>query len=235
MGPSLVIIALVSTIYESVYLYYQLRVTIEEREQLKRENVESQLEGLRNQVNPHFLFNSLNTLTYLIPEDPDKAVEFVRRLSHTYRYILEIRDKKLVTLREELEFLKAYRFLVQERFGDKLRIETDVPAGMEERHVISLALQMLLENAVKHNIISQSRPLHIHIFVDNDQLVVRNKLQPRQQSQPSTGTGLENIRHRYQFFTQKEVKVKAREGIFEVRLPLLNLQEEQRTESATLP
>ena len=118
---TLMIVALVGTLYESAFLYDRWKKSILETEQLKRENIESQLEGLKSQVNPHFLFNSLNTLTYIIPEDPDKAVHFVQKLSKVYRYILEIRDKKLISLEEELSFLHAYLFLVLERFGDNLR------------------------------------------------------------------------------------------------------------------
>ena len=124
---TLMIVALVSTLYESAFLYDRWKKTIIETEQLKRENIESQLEGLKSQVNPHFLFNSLNTLTYIIPEDSDKAVQFVQKLSKVYRYILEIRDKKLISLEEEIHFLYAYLFLVQERFGDNLRAKIQVP------------------------------------------------------------------------------------------------------------
>ncbi len=231
--PSLVIIALVSSIYEGVYLYYQLKQSIEEKEQLKRENIQSQLQGLRNQVNPHFLFNSLNTLIYLIPEDPDRAVKFVNKLSKTYRYILEIRDKKLVSLSEEFEFLKAYLFLIKERFGENLHVKVDIPDHFLDHQIVSLSLQILLENAIKHNIISTQKPLTIEVFVKNDQwLVVRNNLQKKKQVANSTGAGLQNIRNRYRFFSDREVEVIVTTQHFIVTLPLIPTKESAKIEYA---
>jgi LytS/YehU family sensor histidine kinase len=225
--PSLMIIALISSIYESIYLYQQLKTSIQEKEELKRENIQSQLEGLKSQVNPHFLFNSLNTLTYLIPEDADRAVEFVRKLSQTYRYILEIRDKKLVSLREELDFLHAYLFLLKERFGENLQINIHVDSSCLDRQMVSLSLQLLIENAIKHNIISTQKPLFIELSVNpQGHLVVKNNLQKKQQSMPSTGTGLQNIRNRYRFFSDEAVEVITTARHFIVTLPLLEPQKE---------
>ena len=219
---SLTIILLVSALYEGVYFYDRWRASMVEQERLRREYVESQLAGLRDQVNPHFLFNSLNTLAYLIPEDPQRAVHFVRKLSKVYRYILEMRDKQLIPLAEELAFLDAYVFLLQERFGDNLRVDIDIPAARREDRVVPLSLQMLFENAIKHNVISQDRPLTIRVFVeDGDHLVVTNKLQVRPQATPSTGVGLENIRNRYAFFCDRPVVVTQTDEAFRVELPLL--------------
>ncbi len=224
--PSLTLIALISSIYESAYLYKQLKISIQEKEQLKRENIQSQLESLKNQVNPHFLFNSLNTLTYLIPEAPERAVKFVRKLSKTYRYILEIKDRKLATLKEELEFLNAYEFLLRERFGQNLTVEINIPDDYQKHSIISLSLQMLIENAIKHNIISSQHPLRIEVFVNHHgQLIVRNNLQRKKQVAPSTGTGLQNIRNRYRFFSDKEVEVITTTQYFIVSLPLIETQE----------
>jgi two-component system LytT family sensor kinase len=225
--PSLTIIALISSIYESIFLYQQLKKSIQEKEELKRENIQSQLEGLKSQVNPHFLFNSLNTLTYLIPEDSERAVEFVRKLSQTYRYILEIRDKKLVSLREELDFLDAYLFLLKERFGDNLRISIEIDPVHLDRQMISLSLQLLIENAIKHNIISAGKPLFIKLHIsEQGHLIIQNNLQKKKQSMPSTGTGLQNIRNRYRFFSDEEVEVITTAQHFIVSLPLLEAQKE---------
>ncbi len=219
---SLTIILLVSALYEGVYFYDRWRASMVEQEKLRREYVESQLAGLRDQVNPHFLFNSLNTLAYLIPEDPQRAVQFVRKLSKVYRYVLEMRDKQLIPLAEELAFLDAYVFLLKERFGDNLQVDIDIPAGRREDRVVPLSLQMLFENAIKHNIISHDKPLTIRLFVeDDDRLVVLNKLQVRNQPTHSTGIGLENIRSRYAFFCDRPVVVEQTEAAFRVELPLL--------------
>ena len=139
-----------------------------------------------------------------------------------YRYILEMRDKQLIPLAEELAFLDAYVFLLQERFGDNLRVDIDIPAARREDRVVPLSLQMLFENAIKHNVISQDRPLTIRVFVeDGDHLVVTNKLQVRPQATPSTGVGLENIRNRYAFFCDRPVVVTQTDEAFRVELPLL--------------
>ncbi|MCB0569359.1 MAG: histidine kinase [Phaeodactylibacter sp.] len=218
---TLMIVALVGTLYESVFLYDRWKRTIIEAERLMRENVESQLEGLKNQVNPHFLFNSLNTLSYLIPEDSQRAVHFVQKLSKVYRYILEIRDKKLITLREELEFLHAYLFLLQERFGDNLKVALRADESAYNHYLVPLSLQILFENAIKHNIISSDKPLFIELWVEGGRLVVRNKLQRKKQVMPSTRLGLQNIRNRYAFFSDEEVSVVETDECFTVSLPLI--------------
>lgn len=220
--------ALVLSIYEGFYFYHRWRQSVLEAERLRRENMQSQLEGLKSQVNPHFLFNSLNTLTYLIPEDSDRAVRFVQQLSKVYRYILEIRDQPLITLREELNFLDAYLFLLHERFGDNLRVELDVDPAAYDLQLIPLSLQMLFENAIKHNIISREQPLCVILSTTEgqDALVVRNKLQLKRQNQRSTRVGLNNIRRRYAFYTSEDVLVDNSDGWFTVRLPLLRVSAE---------
>ncbi len=220
---SFLLILLIGTLYESVFLYSRWRESIVETERLRRENVESQLEGLRSQVNPHFLFNSLNTLSYVIPEDPPRAVRFVQMLSRVYRYILEIRDKKTTTLEEELDFLDAYVFLLQERFGNNLHIERRVPAHLQQHQIVPLSLQILFENAIKHNIISSDRPLTIEVFEQAGKLVVRNNLQRKKQTMLSTQVGLPNIRSRYAFFTNDTVDVEETDQYFAVHLPLLKI------------
>lgn len=219
---SIFLILLVWAIYESVWLYTRLKESIIEQEKLRREVIQSQLEGLRSQVNPHFLFNSLNTLTWLIPEDSEKAVKFVQKLSKVYRYVLEIRDKQLVSVEEELNFLHSYVFLLKERFGDNLQVKIDIEPKHNSKLIIPLSLQMLFENAIKHNIISQEKPLEIVLWVDQEKLLVRNNLQRKAQSMPSTQVGLENIRHRYSFYTQKDVEIMESKEFFLVGLPLLN-------------
>ncbi len=221
MVGSFMSIFLIWAIYEGMTFYTKLQKSIREKEQLQRENIQSQLEGLKNQVNPHFLFNSLNTLIYLIPEDPDKAVNFVQKLSKVYRYILEIKDKKIISIGEELEFLNAYVFLLKERFGENINIKIDIPNEYYRRKIVPLSLQILFENSIKHNIISTHKPLAIDVFIEKEKLIVKNNLQKKNHVSSSTKVGLQNIKNRYQFFTDKEVDVIITSNSFLVALPLV--------------
>ncbi len=190
-----------------------------EAERLKKENMEAQFNSLRSQVNPHFLFNSLNALTNLVYQDQDKAVKFIKQLSTVYRYVLSTRDKELVPLAEELEFLHSYLFLQQIRFGEKLRLKVELDG---EGLVAPLVLQMLVENAIKHNIIADEQPLTIRIYREGFMLVVENNLQKKSiPSDESTGAGLENIKKRYAFLSPVPVKVEAEDNSFKVSVPLL--------------
>ncbi len=219
---SLLVTFLVLGIYITMGFYHQLQNTMVEKEQLLKENVQSQLETLKNQVNPHFLFNSLNTLSYLIPEDPAKAENFVQKLSKAYRYILEIRERELTTVAEELGFLDSYNCLLNERFGENLRISINVPEAAKRLQILPLSLQMLFENAIKHNVVSTQDPLHIEVSVEKgDRLVVKNNLQPKKQALPSTKIGLENIKNRYRLLTKMEVEVIVTQQHFIVVLPLV--------------
>lgn len=207
--------------YESAYYFGQLRQALLEAERLKKEQVQSQLEMLKSQVNPHFLFNSLNTLASLISEDPDLAVDFVRKLSKVYRYILEIRDLHTVPLQKELSALRAYHFLLGIRFGESLNVKIDIADRHMNDHILPLSLQMLIENAVKHNILSIHKPLWIEVFVSKDRVIVRNNLQRKNQQTDSTGLGLQNIKNRYQLLGSQPVDVIVTTQSFSVSLPLL--------------
>ena len=220
-AASLLMIIMVAAIYESVYLYSRWKLSLIEQEKLKREYIQSQLEGLKNQVNPHFLFNSLNTLIYLIPEDPQRAVAFVQKLAKVYRYVLDIQDNQLIPLESELTFLESFIYLLKERFGDSLQVEISIPDERREAGVVPLALQLLVENAIKHNIVSASQPLRLKISIENGKLTVVNNLQKRQSAQPSTQVGLINIRNRYAFFTEEMVDIAETPAVFRVALPLL--------------
>ncbi len=221
---SIIMISLVVAIYESIYFYQQLKKSIQEKEELQRENIQSQLEGLKSKVNPHFLFNSLNTLAYLIPEDADKSVKFVQKLSKVYRYILEMSDEKLIPLQQELDFLNAYIFLLKERFEENLRVEIDIPKARLTDKIIPLSLQILFENAIKHNVISSSKPLFIKVLINPEgKLIVENNLQKKKQIKDSTKFGLENIKNRYRFFSTEAVDVISTSSSFIVSLPLIKL------------
>jgi two-component system, LytTR family, sensor kinase len=210
-------------IYEVMGYHYQLQKTIVERDLLERQNIESQLEGLRNQVNPHFLFNTLNTLAYLIPEDSEKAVRFVHQLSRVYRYVLDSRDTKLIALKEEMSFLESYVFLQKERFGNSLHVHLGELPDPNKTAIVPLTLQLLFENAIKHNIVSTEKPLHIDVYTENNRIIVKNNLQAKQQRMTSTGVGLQNIKDRYQLLSQKTVEVFVTPNSFTVAFPVLEL------------
>jgi sensor histidine kinase YesM len=192
-------------------------------EKLKSEQMASQYEALKSQVNPHFLFNSLNVLTSLVHQDPDTAVKFIKKLSEVYRFVLESRKQEVIDLTTELKFVKDYLFLQQIRFGDNLKYNISVPETSMHKMVPPLSIQMLVENAIKHNEISQDHPLTIAIFVDEETLRVCNTLQVKHTREPSSGTGLDNIKDRYEFLSGKKVIVTQENGKFEVTLPLLTL------------
>jgi LytS/YehU family sensor histidine kinase len=192
-------------------------------EQLKRESIAAKYESLKNQVNPHFLFNSLNALSNLVYEDQDKAVKFIKQLSEVYRYVLDTREKEVVSIAEELKFLQSYLFLQQIRFGDKLKIEISV--RKEAINVAPLALQLLIENAIKHNVVSEDDPLTVRIFEADQYIVVENNLQKKTSlGEPSAGVGLQNICKRYEFLSDRKVETIKDEKTFTVKLPILNQQ-----------
>ena len=220
---SLLVTTAVLSIYEGSYAYKKIHDTKLKIQLLERNNIQSQLEGLKSQVNPHFLFNSLNTLCNIIPQSPDRAEEFVRKLSKVYRYILEIRDKELIRLEEELEYLNAYTHLCKERFGSNLNINIDIQDEHLNKQIVPLSLQILFENAIKHNIISKEKPLTISVKIDgNGRLVVSNNLQVKRQVPASTKFGLQSIKERYQFFTDKAVDVIQTTQNFIVVIPLIS-------------
>lgn len=222
---SLIITTIIISIYEGAYAFQLFKKGLIKNEELQRKNTQAQLDALKNQVNPHFLFNSLNTLISVIPEDTKIAVKFAENLSSVYRYILEIRDKELITLEEELNCVYAYQYLLSIRFGKHIEFEFKDLEHIQGKYVVPLSLQMLMENAIKHNIVSQAKPLKISIYLENDLLKVCNNLQEKTQNVESTGIGLKNIQQRYQLLANKEITIEKTETIFCVCLPILNLKE----------
>jgi len=228
---SVIFSSLFVILYEAMYLSNQLKKSIIEKEKLVKENLTSQLEGLRSQVNPHFLFNSLNTLSSLIPEDPKRANRFVSQMSKVYRYILEFRNEEVVSVKDELDFIEAYAFMVKERFQDNIQIEKDIPTEYHDYHMVPLSLQLLFENAIKHNIISKDKPLTIKVYVHDMHIVIENNLQAKQTVPSSTKVGLKNIKDRYEFFTDQQVKVNRDQKYFSVRLPLFRNKTDKSSET----
>ncbi|MFT3793311.1 histidine kinase [Flavobacterium sp.] len=193
----------------------------EQNLRLENENILVQYETLKNQVSPHFLFNSLNALASLISTDPQKAVKFTNAFSKIFRNTLERKDRHLLKLSEELQHVNAYLSLQKMRFGDNLITDIAVPSDRLADYLPPFSLQMVVENAIKHNSISSSEPLTIHIRVKGDFLVVTNNLQPRQFVEDSTGTGVENIRSRYKYVTELEPVFEIRNQEYYVQLPLI--------------
>lgn len=192
----------------------------EERELKHR--TEYQYERLKQQINPHFLFNSLGILDYLVQEhETDRASNFIRKLAGIYRYMLNNDQKPLVEVKEELEFARMYIELLKERFTEGMLFEIEVEEQYHDQYVVPCALQLLVENATKHNIVSIDSPLTVRIAVEGEYLVVRNNLQIRTHGQPSTRLGLENIRRQYLDITGRDIVVQKTDNEFIVKLPMV--------------
>ncbi|NNK19379.1 MAG: histidine kinase, partial [Maribacter sp.] len=190
-----------------------------ENERLKQQNLQSELAALKNQIDPHFLFNSLNSLTCLI-RDNDKASQFVKKLSFMYRYILQSTDRDLVSLREELKLVESYSYLIKTRYRDRFAIDIEIDEKYHEKEIPPLALQLLVENAVKHNEISETNPLTVKIFYKDGFIFVENKLQPRTAMAEGTGNGLVNLDKRYYLIEKQNITITTSNNKFSVKLPL---------------
>ncbi len=187
---------------------------------LEKEKVESQFEALKSQINPHFLFNSFNTLITIIDEDPELAIRYVENFSDFFRSIIQYREKSVIDLKEEITLIQNYTYLLKKRYGENLILNIDV--NEIEAQVAPLTIQMLVENAVKHNIISKAKPLTIDISIsDQDYIMVRNNLQPKLTDERSTGFGLQNIINRYQLLIDRKVKIQKTDRHFVVAVPLI--------------
>lgn len=199
-------------------------------EKLKAAHISSQFETLKNQVNPHFLFNSLNVLTNLVYDDQDMAAKFIKQLSQVYRYVLENKDKNLVSLSVELEFIESYTFLQKIRFGESLQVNIDISQEKQQEQVPPLAIQMLIENAIKHNIVSKKDPLIVDIGIDDkDRLIVKNNKQYKNiVKEESSGIGLKNISERYKYLSDRTIEVEDSSAFFTVKIPLIKQDEKPR-------
>lgn len=232
--PIILISTMTMAIYEAIYYYIHLKQYIREEEQAKRAIVQAQLDTLRNQAQPHFFFNTLNTLRDIIDQNTrEEAKEFVNRLSEVYRFILESGNSNLIALREELKFAQAYIHIQKERFGDNLVVHWKVPEGTKDHLIIPMSLQLLLENAVKHNVVSKAKPLHVDVIVEEEHLVVSNKIQPKSTQLPTTKLGLKNIERRYTLISDKDVSITKDNGHFTVKLPLLTVSDQKHSYANT--
>lgn len=201
-------------------IFQKQRITLE-NEELRREALQSQFESLRNQLSPHFLFNSLTALKDLIDESPSTAGSFVSSLSRALRYTLQSNEKQLVTLRDEMEFMDSYLLLIRMRYDTNLVINTAISPDHMSYMLPPLTIQTLVENAIKHNEISKRKPLTINILTKENSLVVKNNIQAKITQEPGTGIGLTNLSRQFRLLLNKEVSIRKENGIFIVEVPLI--------------
>lgn len=219
---TIVLLTVLSFIILLAYSQYKWRKEYNRRRQLEQETLQLNLQQLKNQINPHFLFNSLNSLSALIGSEPALAKEFVLKLSRIYRHVLEKRNENLVPVREEVVFVRYYYFLQKVRFQEQLNLEIDAVVEKEERSIPLMSLQLLIENAIKHNEITRQYPLSIRIYMEEDNLVVANTYRPRPDaSEDSLGIGFENIRKIYAYCSDKQFTFRIEGDVYVCRLPLI--------------
>ncbi len=219
---TIILTIMIMAIYEAIYFFVKLKKSIREEEQSKQAIVQAQLDALRNQAQPHFFFNTLNTLRDIIDQNPkEDAKKFVDKLADIYRFLLESGSLNLIELRNELKFAHAYIHIQSERFGDNLKLNWNIPEAIENDMIVPMSLQLLLENAIKHNVVSKSKPLEVTIYIEEDYIIVHNQIQKKSTQLPSTKVGLQNIKKRYSLISNKPVKIVSNEEVFSVSLPLL--------------
>lgn len=218
---SIAIALFILTIEISVQFFRNWKHSLVQLEHYKAQTAQAQLENLKNQVNPHFLFNNMSVLSSLVYKDQDKAVQFINQLSKVYRYLLDNAQHELRTLEEEMQFIRSYTYLLDIRYSPNLVFHIDIESDKLGLLLPPLAIQLLIENAIKHNIVSSEEPLTIAICTLNNQLIVENNLQLRVTKEPSSGTGLKNICLRYSHFTDLEPEITQTEHSFIVKIPLL--------------
>ena len=218
-------VVLINTIF--ILLFDVITFIIQQRRNLlaegnKKRKAQYQYQQLKQQLNPHFLFNSLNILDYLVQNEPhERASDFIKKMAGVYRYLLKTGENKLVNIEEELRFVGMYTDLLKERFPAGLYLSVNIPKIHLTQQIIPCGLQILIENATKHNIVSSEKPLYIKIYTDSKHIIVQNNIQPRLTYNESTGLGLSNIQKQYKDIANKHISIKRTKGKFLVKLPLL--------------
>ncbi len=214
------------TIHEAIFLFFLWKKELTHAADLERENMRSKFEALKNHLNPHFLFNSLGTLASLINSDKDKATQYVNEFSKIYRYFLEVNSNDFVTIEEEMDFINSYIFLQQIRCGDGFVFENRIDKTYYKSYILPLTLQLLIENALKHNTTTLLSPLYIQVSVDENKhiFVIRNNFQPRN-TEKSTKIGLVNLEQRYMNFFSKTINYRQDDGYFIVEIPIITNEE----------
>lgn len=218
---ALIITIIVSVTIHAIGFFQEIQREKSISERLRQEKLATELSALRSQVDPHFLFNSFNVLSGLIDENPEKAQDFLAGLSKIYRYVLEQRNDDTNTVGDELAFAKEYLDLQKMRFENSIDVETKISDEVMEKKLPSLSLQLLLENAIKHNGFSDERPLKINIKDENDSLIVTNSIQKRKNISESAGMGLQNINDRYSLLSKRQIEIVSDDRLFTVKLPLI--------------
>ena len=212
------------TFYMFIHILYQTYMNqqvVRELERSMAANLEAQYELLKQQVNPHFLFNSLNTLKYMVESHDSQSAEFIIKLAAFYRFTLDSLKLNIITLREELAIMDSYVYLLKARFEDGLTITQNMEINRDETFIPPFTLQLIIENCIKHNIVSLEKPLHIRIYREQDYLIVENNLQEKKISEPSIGLGIKNINQRYLHLSEKEIIILKTDDTFTIKLPLL--------------
>lgn len=190
-------------------------------ERLEKEKTQVQFDNLKNQMNPHFLFNALSSLNSLIKSNPELASEFLQHMSKVYRYVLQHKEKNVVSLREEIAFIRDYLFLLDTRYGAAFHFNINIPEEKMEAGIVPVTLQILIENAIKHNTLSEKRPLSLSLFIENDFLVMSNPVQRKNTVQGSNGLGLENLKNLYRYLSTQEVLWHEEMAMFRIQIPLV--------------
>ncbi len=221
---ALLITIVVTVFFHAFYFYKSWQEKKVKEQKIIAGSASARFDALKNQLDPHFLFNSLNVLTSLIEEEPEQAQKFTTSLSKVYRYVLEQKNKDLVTVDEELNFARTYVRLLKMRFEDSIVFDIPENCSNPEAKIVPLSLQLLLENAVKHNIVTASKPLYLKVYEEDGMLIVSNNLQEKQVVKKSSGVGLQNIRQRYNILTDREVTINKTPSQFSVGLPMLTKQ-----------
>jgi hypothetical protein len=219
-----IITFIVTLAFHAFYFYKAYNENRVNEQKVIAGTANAKFESLKNQIDPHFLFNSLNVLSSLIEENPENAQRFTTSLSKIYRYVLEQKDKELVTLEEELSFAKTYMNLLKMRFENSISYELPDNFDYPEAKVVPLSLQLLLENTIKHNVVSEQKPLHIKIYIEDSYLIVENNLQKKEVLQDRKGVGLQNIVDRYALISERKVLIDENVNCFKIKIPILTKQ-----------
>lgn len=208
-------------VYEALHLFVELKDTRLKKERLLKEKLSAELMVFKNQMDPHFLFNSLTTILHLIDTDSEKAKKYVYKLSEVYKGLQRNTNRNLIELKEEIYNTKVYSELVNERFGNNLKVDFEINCEYQKRMIVPFSLQVAVENAIKHNVISNKKPLAIHVFIDNEYLIVENSLQLKRQDKNVEGLGLKNISEQYKLLSDKSIIIEENQNTFALKLPLL--------------
>jgi sensor histidine kinase YesM len=217
-----IIVVIINNLYELVLLRNETERTLSKAQVMEIAKIQAELAALKAQIDPHFIFNSLNTLSYLITNNPDTAKIYNETLARVYRYILIHKDQDLVFLKEEIDFIKNYFYLLKIRHGNAVNMIIDIPRAKSDNYLVTpISLQILVENVIKHNYFSDAEPLSIYISVHSNFVTVRNKIRHKDYTEPGTGTGLNNLKDRYHIITQKYISVTKTSDEFIVNVPIL--------------